>query len=447
MNKILITLLAIFSLITPSTVGAATVPWTSTSTLTNWISPTKVNGVFQIPMATSFIATSTTATSTFFQIGSQSGNFIINSAGRGNYTLINPYGNYVGVNLNDPTYYLDVGGNFRVVATSTETSETLTPDGDSTPLTLEKQDGGTTNQYISVLTDDADTTYVGSDFGGTDIFTLSASTLTEASITSIQLCTVGRDSSGTMSFFHKFKIGGTEYSSAQLTFAGQHGTTCTSWITNPATGTKWLVSELASLEAGVQIPAPESLPANALISTQSRSKRIDEVKVGDLVLSWNGSVEVDVVDGVYVHNKNRKYHNFYTFNGMLRVTGNHPVLTNHGYINAEDVVKGDVLLSQVGMSVVYSIEKDTSDEVIYDISVKKNQNFFANNILVHNVTVPKVTQLYVTVNYIPYTTRFNVLSTGNVGIGTSSPYAKLSVVGQAVAAYFTATTSPAARCP
>ncbi len=35
----------------------------------------------------------------------------------------------------------------------------------------------------------------------------------------------------------------------------------------------------------------------------------------------------------------------------------------------------------------------------------------------------------------------SISSTGNVGVGTTSPYAKLSVVGEAVAAYFTATTT------
>jgi hypothetical protein len=42
---------------------------------------------------------------------------------------------------------------------------------------------------------------------------------------------------------------------------------------------------------------------------------------------------------------------------------------------------------------------------------------------------------------------FNIASTGNVGIGTSSPYAKLSVNGQTVAAYFTATTTTASTFP
>jgi len=39
------------------------------------------------------------------------------------------------------------------------------------------------------------------------------------------------------------------------------------------------------------------------------------------------------------------------------------------------------------------------------------------------------------------TSRFTVVNSGNVGIGTTSPYAKLSVVGEVAAAFFTATTT------
>ncbi|MEK7604751.1 MAG: immunoglobulin-like domain-containing protein, partial [Patescibacteria group bacterium] len=45
------------------------------------------------------------------------------------------------------------------------------------------------------------------------------------------------------------------------------------------------------------------------------------------------------------------------------------------------------------------------------------------------------------------TTLFMVTNTGKVGIGTTSPYAALSVVGQTVSAYFTATTTTASTFP
>ncbi len=45
------------------------------------------------------------------------------------------------------------------------------------------------------------------------------------------------------------------------------------------------------------------------------------------------------------------------------------------------------------------------------------------------------------------TSGLTVLQNGNVGIGTTSPYAKLSVVGQVVGSYFTATTTTASTFP
>src|SRR3990167_3746867 len=66
---------------------------------------------------------------------------------------------------------------------------------------------------------------------------------------------------------------------------------------------------------------------------------------------------------------------------------------------------------------VVSIERLPAEDV-WDLEIEGTHNFVANGIVAHNTYI-----------------------SGNVGIGTTTPYAKLSVVGEAVASHFTATTT------
>lgn len=76
--------------------------------------------------------------------------------------------------------------------------------------------------------------------------------------------------------------------------------------------------------------------------------------------------------------------------GDLYATKDHPIYTkNRGYIFAEDLTNEDQLDSlydKDNVSVI-SITTETHDYDVYDISVKDNNNFFANGILVHNCEI------------------------------------------------------------
>lgn len=78
-------------------------------------------------------------------------------------------------------------------------------------------------------------------------------------------------------------------------------------------------------------------------------------------------------------------------NNYLQCTPDHLIYTlDHGYIEADKLMKGDKLLSSDGEYIVI----DAVDEVealefkrnVYDITVDGDSNFFANDILVHNCT-------------------------------------------------------------
>ena len=68
---------------------------------------------------------------------------------------------------------------------------------------------------------------------------------------------------------------------------------------------------------------------------------------------------------------------------VLRCTPDHKIYTkNRGYIKAEELTENDELVTE--KSKVKDIKGIKKQEKIYDINVKNNHNFFANNILVHN---------------------------------------------------------------
>jgi len=67
---------------------------------------------------------------------------------------------------------------------------------------------------------------------------------------------------------------------------------------------------------------------------------------------------------------------------ILRCTPDHKIYTkNRGYIEAKDLNEDDELVSNYPLK---DIRREELKEKIYDINVRDNHNFFANNILVHN---------------------------------------------------------------
>jgi superfamily II DNA or RNA helicase len=60
------------------------------------------------------------------------------------------------------------------------------------------------------------------------------------------------------------------------------------------------------------------------------------------------------------------------------------VYSKNEYVEARKLTKDMVLLSSKGVAVVFSIEDQEGEEFVYDITVEKNHNFLANDIVVSN---------------------------------------------------------------
>jgi len=135
-------------------------------------------------------------------------------------------------------------------------------------------------------------------------------------------------------------------------------------------------------------------------------KVIEDIQIGDLVLTYNESTnqqEVNKVSGVFSPNHNdlvkyylsngttltSTYDHPYYVNG-LELASFSPSLTNERYKLEKEVIQikeGDVVnLSDLSTSTIEKIEVIVNSELTktYIITVENNHNFYANKVLVHN---------------------------------------------------------------
>lgn len=122
---------------------------------------------------------------------------------------------------------------------------------------------------------------------------------------------------------------------------------------------------------------------------------IDKVNNNEIinVLSYdinNDRIEYQQVTYGMLTRKNANIIEIETKDGnKIKLTPDHKVYTeNRGYINAGELTSDDILLNSILLSTPEQKKikqiNIVSNEDVYDITVEKNHNFFANNILVHN---------------------------------------------------------------
>lgn len=183
----------------------------------------------------------------------------------------------------------------------------------------------------------------------------------------------------------------------RLVFTTSNGTTVV--LNNGSFVTAISASEGSSIEGESFhiIICEECLPKGTKITTSNGEVKIEDVKEGDLVLSFNHRTKV-VEEKRVTRSFNqplygRKMVNIYLDNGnTLRCTDNHKVyVSNKGYIRADSISESDHLLYYSLQNEKFwgervkkvEIEKE-QDIIVYDLTVEDNHNFFAESILVHN---------------------------------------------------------------
>lgn len=133
---------------------------------------------------------------------------------------------------------------------------------------------------------------------------------------------------------------------------------------------------------------------------------LGELKIGDIVtnqikckvVSYNESLNKIELKPIVQYFENECYEDMYEVSYMVKgkiktveLTAGHPVYTkNRGYVCVEDLNENDIILSvschcdYCSEGKIVSIKKIKKPKMVYNIGVKDNNNYFANDLLVHN---------------------------------------------------------------
>ncbi|TGK34827.1 hypothetical protein EHO66_00050, partial [Leptospira kmetyi] len=145
--------------------------------------------------------------------------------------------------------------------------------------------------------------------------------------------------------------------------------------------------------------------AGTLIHTKSGTKKIEEIAIGDQVLSWNeetGRQEYNKVTATFVRDTNEIYTLVFVDGKQVETTWNHPfrrllpeyssattpTKLNSEWVEAKDLKAGDLTFTKEGKLLqIGFIHVDEREETVYNFTVENDHDYYVGEvgILVHNV--------------------------------------------------------------
>ena len=127
------------------------------------------------------------------------------------------------------------------------------------------------------------------------------------------------------------------------------------------------------------------------IQTIHGQKSIEEIKAGDLVLSWNqrsGVKSYNKVNQTFIREANEIYTIRYSNGAAIQTTWSHRFWINEkGWVEAKDLKPGNRSPMATGASQqIESVTVKPGEETVYNFSVENDETYFAGDdgVLVHN---------------------------------------------------------------
>lgn len=179
----------------------------------------------------------------------------------------------------------------------------------------------------------------------------------------------------------------------------------------------WAASDINNSNFGVAIGAkgegfggPSCLSAGTLILTPKGEIPIQDLKVGQKIWSYSTStkeIELDTITSVQsepISDDADQLYEVTTSDGnLIKATASHLFFANGEWVAAPNLKVGDKLLdARLHITRIVKIKAvaDTGS-LVWNISVKKNPDFFASNTLVHNssTAVGSIDYIQITITY------------------------------------------------
>ena len=134
--------------------------------------------------------------------------------------------------------------------------------------------------------------------------------------------------------------------------------------------------------------------AGTVVSIQSGFKNIEDIQIGDVVLSYNEQKKENEYSEVlqkFVHLIKDNIYTLYIENDKLEVTGIHRFLITRNeiseWIHASDLQVGDLMQFADGtLHEIFQIDKEIKLKTVYNFEVSNNHNYYVgkNQVLAHN---------------------------------------------------------------
>lgn len=152
------------------------------------------------------------------------------------------------------------------------------------------------------------------------------------------------------------------------------------------------VSNINGVNHLATIEQKSCFPATARVSTPTGTKPIVDLKPGDMVTSYrsDGTTTTQPITHKLEHGNSPICCVVLNDGTNLRVTSNHTVLTNRGWLRVNKLHQGDCIIQPHGNAGVIKVSQEQIQEPVYNIYTAGEHTFVVDGVVVHNFTILRV---------------------------------------------------------